>query len=112
MLIKRGSIVLVNLGKASGSVQAGIRPMVVIQNDIGNTYSPTFIGVPITSKKNKRKLITHKVLEGYEQLVNDSTVIAEQILTVNKTQIVKYICNLKEKDIIDINKKIAISLAL
>lgn len=112
MLIKRGNVVLVNLGKASGSVQAGTRPMVVVQNDIGNIYSPTLIGVPITSKKNKRKLTTHKVLDGYNQLVNDSTVIAEQILTVNKTQILKYICNLKEEDIIEINKKIAISLAL
>lgn len=112
MLIKRGNVVLVNLGKASGSVQAGTRPMVVIQNDIGNIYSPTLIGVPITSKKNKRKLSTHKVLEGYSELVNESTVITEQILTINKTQIIKYICDLKDEDIREINKKIAISLAL
>lgn len=112
MLIKRGNVVLVDLGKASGSIQAGTRPVVVIQNDIGNTYSPTFIAIPITSKVNKRKLATHKILEGYKELINQSTVIAEQILTLNKTQIIKYICHLKDEDIRAINEKISISLAL
>lgn len=112
MVVRRGNILMANLGEANGSVQAGIRPIIVIQNDIGNKYSPTFIAVPITSKGNKRQLITHKVLEGYKELVDKSTVIAEQILTLNKSQIIRYICDAKEEDILEINKKVAISLAL
>ena len=54
MVVRRGSIFYVNLGKRIGSVQSGVRPVLVIQNNIGNRYSPTCIGVPITGRGNKR----------------------------------------------------------
>lgn len=112
MVIRRGSIFYVNLGKGIGSVQSGTRPVLVIQNNVGNKYSPTCIGVPITGRGNKRGLITHKILKGYDFLVNTSTVLVEQILTFDKSQIIDYIGDVNDKDLTDINQKIAISLGL
>lgn len=75
MVVRRGNTFIVNLGKkANGSVQSGIRPMVIIQNNLGNRFSTTYIGVPITSKVNKRNLPTHKVLSGYKNIMELSTV--------------------------------------
>ena len=112
MVARRGSIFYVNLGKRIGSVQSGDRPVLVIQNNIGNRYSPTCIGVPITGRGNKRGLVTHKVLEGYDFLINTSTALVEQILTFDKSQIIDYIGDINAKDLTDINQKIAISLGL
>ena len=99
MVVRRGSIFYVNLGKRIGSVQSGVRPVLVIQNNIGNRYSPTCIGVPITGRGNKRGLITHKVLEGYDFLINTSTALVEQILTFDKSQIIDYIGDINAKDL-------------
>ena len=112
MVVRRGSIFNVKLGTKIGSVQAGIRPVLVIQNDTGNKYSTTTVGIPITSKRSKRNLPTHKVLKNYGKLIDESTVLAEQICTIDKSQIINYICDIREEDLQDINKKIAISLAL
>ena len=112
MIVKRGSIFNVELGKRGGSVQSGVRPVLIIQNDVGNKFSTTVIGIPLTSKRAKRKLPTHKNLKNYNDLIEDSTVLAEQIVTFDKKQIINYICNIREEDLKDINKKIAISLAL
>ncbi|WP_195953637.1 type II toxin-antitoxin system PemK/MazF family toxin [Clostridium saudiense] len=112
MVIRRGEIFRVDLGGAIGSVQAGIRPVLIIQNNTGNKYSPTCIGIPITSKENKRSLPTHKILKGYNFLLNTSTALAEQILTFNKNQILDYIGEINNNDLLEINQKIAISLAL
>lgn len=112
MIVKRGSIFNVELGERVGSVQSGVRPVLVVQNDIGNKYSTTVIGVPLTTKRVKRELPTHKNLKNYSELIDNSTVLAEQIFTFDKKQIINYICNVREEDLSDINKKIAISLAL
>lgn len=112
MVVRRGSILNVALGERIGSVQSGIRPVVVVQNDVGNKYSTTVIGVPLTTKRAKRELPTHKILRNYSELVDNSIVLAEQIVTFDKTQIINYICNVREEDLSDINKKIASSLAL
>lgn len=112
MVIRRGSIFNVALGEKIGSVQCGVRPLLIIQNDTGNKYSTTTVGIPLTSKRSKRNLPTHKVLKNYGKLIDESTVLAEQICTIDKSQIINYICDIREEDLKEINKKIAISLAL
>lgn len=112
MVVRRGCVLNVALGERIGSVQSGIRLVVVVQNDVGNKYSTTVIGVPLTTKRAKRELPTHKILRNYSELVDNSIVLAEQIVTFDKTQIINYICNVREEDLSDINKKIAVSLAL
>lgn len=112
MIIRRGSILNVALGERVGSVQSGIRPVVVVQNNLGNKYSTTVIGIPLTTKRTNKELPTHKILRNYSELSDNSTALAEQIVTFDKTQIINYICNVREEDLNDIDKKIAISLAL
>ena len=112
MIIRRGSILNVALGERVGSVQSGIRPVVVVQNNLGNKYSTTVIGIPLTTKRTNKELPTHKILRNYSELSDNSKALAEQIVTFDKTQIINYICNVREEDLNDINKKIAISLAL
>lgn len=112
MIIRRGSILNVALGERVGSVQSGIRPVVVVQNNLGNKYSTTVIGIPLTTKRTNKELPTHKILRNYSELSDNSKALAEQIVTFDKTQIINYICNVREEDLNDIDKKIAISLAL
>ena len=110
--IKRTEIVLVNLSEAEGSVQTGIRVCVVIQNDMGNKHSPTTIVVPFTSKRTKAKLPTH--VEIYRNNINnlevDSTLLCEQILTIDKSQIIKNVGRIDFKDVYKIDKALKISL--
>ena len=92
MEVKRGDIVLVNLDNGIGSVQRGrARWAMIIQNDMGNKFAPTSICIPFTSKSDKRGLPTHVNINKSEfnKLKQDSTLIAEQIITVDKTQIFK-----------------------
>ena len=112
MVIKRGDMFYADLSPVIGSEQGGIRPVLIIQNDTGNKYSTTTVGIPLTSKRSKRNLPTHKVLKNYGKLIDESTVLAEQICTIDKSQIINYICDIREEDLKEINKKIAISLAL
>ena len=93
--IQRGDIVLVNLKPAKGSEQGGIRPCLVIQNDIGNRYSLTTIIAPITSKKFSKEFPTNVFLTRKEsKLDKDSTILFNQITTIDKTRIVKKISSL------------------
>ena len=112
MTIKRGDMFYADLSPVIGSEQGGIRPVLILQNDLGNKYSTTVIGIPLTTKRTNKELPTHKILRNYSELVDNSIVLAEQIVTFDKTQIINYICNVREEDLSDINKKIAISLAL
>ena len=93
MIIRRGSILNVALGERVGSVQSGIRPVVVVQNNLGNKYSTTVIGIPLTTKRTNKELPTHKILRNYSELSDNSKALAEQIVTFDKTQIINYICN-------------------
>lgn len=88
MIVKRGEIYYVEFNNAVGSEQGGTRPVLVIQNDIGNRYSPTVIGVPLTSKA-KRELPTHMSITSIDcpGLKYDSTALFEQICTFDKTRI-------------------------
>ena len=89
MLIKRGDIFYADLSPIIGSEQDGIRPVLVIQNDTGNKYSPTVITVPISSKK-KNSLPVHVPLSGTEVLPKESMILTEQIRTLDRRRLKKY----------------------
>ena len=111
--IKRGQIWYADLSPVVGSEQGGLRPCLVIQNDIGNKYSPTTIIAIITSRYTKAKLPTqHWINKGQGGLVCDSMVECEQIRTIDKTRLKEFMGTIGEKDQEEINKKIKISLAV
>lgn len=88
MIVKRGDVFYADLSPVIGSEQGGVRPVVVIQNDIGNKYSPTIIIAAITSQINKAKLPTHIEIVGQEYgLPKDSVVLLEQIRTIDKKRL-------------------------
>ena len=90
IIYKRGDLVYVNLSPVMGSEQDGIRPAVIIQNDIGNKFSPTIIILPITSR-NKKLLPTHISINDISGLPKKSVVLVEQIRTIDKKRIIKKI---------------------
>ena len=104
--MKRFEIFWVKLDK-KGSIQGGLRPCLVVSNDVACRYSPTIIVVPITSK-NKKDLPTHMNI----QLSSPSTVLFEQFLTVNKNQIGEKITNLPKQQEIEAEHKMLISLGI
>lgn len=112
MEIKRGDILLVMLNPSIGSEQGGKRPVVVLQNNIGNKYSPTIIVASITSKQNKAKLPTHVEIEDYKEcgLDKPSIVLLEQIETIDKSRIIKKLNSVNKDTIKKINAAIKISI--
>lgn len=87
-MIRRGEIYYADLSPVVGSEQGGLRPVLIIQNDIGNRYSPTVIVAAITSKIDKAKLPTHIELPADEYgLTRDSVVLAEQVRTIDKRRL-------------------------
>lgn len=113
MEIYRDSIIMVDLGQNQGCVQSGKRPAVVIQNNIGNRFSTTTIVVPITGK-SKKELPTHHELykKDYCCLKYDSTILAEQLLTISKDQILEVIGYLRKVDSEKLNEIISVSINL
>ncbi len=112
-MIKRGEIYFAQLNPVIGSEQGGIRPVVVVQNDIGNQYSPTTIILAITSQINKAKLPTHIELRAVDYgLEKDSVILAEQIRTIDKTRLKQRIASLNELTMDKIDQALAISLNL
>ena len=112
-IYKRGDIFLVDLGETVGSEQGGIRPVIIMQNDIGNKYSPTVIVATITSKQTKAKLPTHVELKACEcALDRDSIVLLEQIKTLDKSRIINYIGRLNNKQMSKIERAFEISTGL
>ncbi len=111
MTIKRGELYYADLSPVVGSEQGGIRPVLVVQNDVGNKYSPTVIAAAVTSKINKAKLPTHIELpsESYG-LVRDSVILLEQIRTLDKRRLKERIGELNEATMSKVDKAILISL--
>jgi len=110
---RRGDIYCADLGQGIGSEQKGTRPVVIIQNDIGNKHSPTVIVAAITSKAGvKAKLPTHYYIEAGNGLELPSIVLLEQIRTIDKRRLSGYIGSLDEKHIRGINHALAISIGL
>lgn len=112
-MIKRGEIYFAQLNPVVGSEQGGVRPVLVVQNDIGNQYSPTTIILAITAQINKAKLPTHIELKANVYgLEKDSVILAEQIRTIDKTRLKQRIAVLKEETMNKVDQALAVSLGL
>lgn len=114
MIVKRGDMFYADLSPVVGSEQGGIRPVLIIQNDLGNKYSPTVIAAAITSQKNKAKLPTHIELgENTSGLKSDSVVLAEQIRTIDKSRLREKIGHIEDEGTINkINNALGVSFGL
>lgn len=113
--IKRGELYYAIFNKEGvGSEQKGIRPVVILQNDIGNKYSPTVIIAPITSKVNEKTIIpTHIFIKGYKnRLKHNSLVLLEQITTIDKSRLKYYIGSLDDEEIKKVDKAVIVSLGI
>lgn len=111
--IKRGDLFYADLSPVVGSEQGGVRPVLIIQNDIGNKYSPTVIVAAITSQINKAKLPTHIEISANEYGLNkDSVVLLEQIRTIDKKRLREKIGNLDEGIMISVDNGLQVSLGL
>lgn len=112
-MIKRGEIYFAQLNPVVGSEQGGVRPVLVVQNDIGNQYSPTTIILAITSQINKAKLPTHVELKAdLYGMERDSVILTEQIRTIDKTRLKQRIAVLNEETMQKVDQALLISLDL
>ena len=113
MTVARGDIFYADLSPVVGSEQGGIRPVLIIQNNMGNKYSPTVICAAITSQINNAKLPTHIEISAEKySLVKDSVVLLEQIRTIDKKRLREKICTTDNAFMMMINKALCISLGI
>ena len=114
MVVKRGDMFYADLSPVVGSEQGGIRPVLIIQNDMGNKYSPTVIAAAITSQIGKNKLPTHIEINGDSKgLKNNSVILAEQIRTIDKSRLKEKIGHIDDNNIITkINNALGVSFGL
>ena len=113
MVIKRGDIFYADLSPVVGSEQGGVRPVLIIQNDVGNKYSPTVIAAAITSQINKAKLPTHIEISAQEYgLTKDSVILLEQIRTIDKQRLREKIGHLDDELMEKVNEAISVSFGL
>ncbi len=114
MVIKRGDMFYADLSPVIGSEQGGIRPVLIIQNDTGNKYSPTVIAAAITSQTGKNKLPTHIDIGSEDNgLKADSVVLTEQIRTIDKSRLKEKIGHINDSSVMDqVNNAIGISFGL
>ena len=110
-MVKRGDIYFTTLGDGVGSEQAGRRPVIIVQNDLGNLYSNTVIVVPVTSA-GKKPMPTHVKLGREYGLFRESIALAEQIMTFDKRRLGEYIGTIDEMKMMEINKALSVSLGL
>ena len=113
MVLRRGDIFYGDLSPVIGSEQGGVRPVLIIQNDIGNKYSPTVIVAAITSQINKAKLPTHVELEALKYgITKDSVILLEQIRTIDKRRLKEKIGHLSEELMKQVDIALQISFGL
>lgn len=112
-IVKRGDIFYADLSPVVGSEQGGIRPVIIIQNDVGNKYSPTVIVAAITSQINKAKLPTHVEISSEAYGLNkDSVVLLEQIRTLDKRRLKEKIGHMTDDDMRKVDESLLISVGL
>jgi mRNA interferase MazF len=112
-MIQRGEIYFAELNPVQGSEQGGTRPVLIIQNDIGNTYSPTTIVLAITSQLNKARLPTHVEVGAQESgLARDSVILAEQMRTIDKSRLKQKVAALPPTTMQRIESAMAVSIGL
>nr|WP_305144531.1 type II toxin-antitoxin system PemK/MazF family toxin [Anaerofustis stercorihominis] len=108
---RRGDIYKANLNPYRGSEQGGTRPVIVLQNNVGNYFSSTLVVAPLTSKVyNKKNIPTHYVIKNVPKLDEESLVLLEQITTIDKERIIEYIGKVPKEDMTGIEEAIKISL--
>ncbi|MDR3566049.1 MAG: type II toxin-antitoxin system PemK/MazF family toxin [Negativicutes bacterium] len=113
MVVKRGDIYYANLSPVVGSEQGGHRPVLVIQNDVGNKYSPTVIVAAITSQISKAKLPTHIEISAKQfNLDKDSVILLEQMRTIDKRRLKERVTHLSDDTMGKVDEAIRISLGL
>lgn len=113
MIVKRGDIFYADLSPVIGSEQGGVRPVLVVQNDVGNKYSPTVIVAAITSQINKAKLPTHiEICCSEYGLTKDSVVLLEQIRTIDKKRLREKIGHSDDEMMLKVNQALSISFGL
>ncbi len=113
VIVKRGDIYYADLSPVVGSEQGGIRPVLIIQNDVGNKYSPTVIAAAITSQINKAKMPTHIELPAKDYGLNkDSVILLEQIRTIDKKRLREKIGHLDNSLMTTVNDALSISFGL
>lgn len=111
--IKRGDIFYADLSPVVGSEQGGVRPVLIVQNDVGNRYSPTVIAAAITSQRFKTKLPTHISVNADScGLSKDSVVLLEQIRTLDKQRLRERMGNLQDSDMNRIDNALSVSMGL
>ena len=113
MLIKRGEIYYADLSPVVGSEQGGVRPVLIVQNDVGNKFSPTVIAAAITSQKDKNALPTHiEVDAGNCGLAKDSVVLLEQVRTIDKRRLKEKMGSLDNTDMGKVDHAVSVSFGL
>ncbi|MCI5597475.1 MAG: type II toxin-antitoxin system PemK/MazF family toxin [Lachnospiraceae bacterium] len=113
MIIKRGDIFYADLRPVVGSEQGGVRPVLIVQNDVGNRFSPTVIAAAITSQQSKANLPTHISINAVNSgLSKDSVVLLEQVRTIDKKRLKEKMGTVDDSSMDAINKAISISFGL
>lgn len=113
MTVKRGDIYYADLSPVVGSEQGGVRPVLIVQNDVGNKYSPTVIAAAITSQREKAKLPTHIEVQAEScGLSKNSVVLLEQIRTIDKKRLKEHMGTLDDNSMNKINRALSISFGL
>lgn len=113
MIVKRGEIYYADLSPVVGSEQGGVRPVLIVQNDVGNKYSPTVIAAAITSQINKAKMPTHIEVDASEYgLAKDSVILLEQIRTIDKRRLKEKIGSIDNELMEKVNDALVISFGL
>ncbi|MDD6603962.1 MAG: type II toxin-antitoxin system PemK/MazF family toxin [Eubacteriales bacterium] len=113
MVVKRGDIYYADLSPVVGSEQGGVRPVLIVQNDIGNKFSPTVIAAAITSQTDKTNLPTHIPVDAREcGLAKDSVVLLEQVRTIDKRRLREKMGTLDTPDMTKVNHAIEVSFGL
>lgn len=113
MQVRRGDIFYADLSPVVGSEQGGVRPVLIIQNDVGNRHSPTVICAAITSRMNKAKLPTNVEIDARRyQIVKNSVVLLEQIRTIDKQRLREQVCHLDREIMKKIDEALKVSFEL
>ena len=113
LVIKRGDMYYADLSPVVGSEQGGIRPVLIIQNNVGNKYSPTVIAAAITSQTSKSRLPTHINIDSRDfGLMKNSVILTEQIRTIDKSRLMEKIGQVDEETMIQVNSALGISFGL
>ena len=110
--IRRGDLFYADLDPVVGSEQGGIRPVLVIQNDVGNHFSPTVVAAAITSRKAKNSLPTHILLENVPGLAPTSLLLLEQLRTIDRKRLRGYIGRISKEKMLEVDAALAISIGI